>query len=162
MCALYTIVCLFFFCASLMCLCFCAKHDVLMPSKVGSVDSDTSCARKGFSSLKYAVSYCVTATYTRAYVWAQSRVCFYYAFRVFIIFHPLLINCIAEQHTIRITNTVCANAKYFFYTSLRFKRQNDKWILQFFARLWLRGKLERIKPIGKMENYFSKERKKKL
>ena len=56
-----------FFCASLMCVC--AKHDVLMPSKVGSVDSDTSCARKGFSSLKYAVSYCVTATYTRAHMY---------------------------------------------------------------------------------------------
>lgn len=43
---------------------------------------------------------------------------------------------------------------------------SDKMINEFcnffFARLWLRGKLERIRPIAKMENYFSKEANKKL
>lgn len=94
---------------------------------------------------------------------------FYYAFRVFVIFPFILINCNAEQqlgsyknsHTCSVhlicSHTCCFEGMYdgnvtFFYTSLRSNGEmiNGSSFLFWFSFCMV----ERISPIGKMENYL--------
>lgn len=95
------------------------------------------CRGKGFSSLKYCVTLdiCIFVYVCICVCVSGSAICgrrmslfLLYAFRVFIIFSRLLINCNAD-HNNSIHKYGWEYASRFFYTSLRLRAPNDKWIL---------------------------------